>query len=125
MKRGLGRQLVGLLIVTSFSVVPLTAEALTPSFQELRLVMSDAADINAQERSRLASAVQRYLREHKGWTEDHFRIEIRSIDPGGANVVVWGIFLDDERHPVPGGGQSVELHVDRRTGEVKTELGFQ
>jgi Holliday junction resolvase-like predicted endonuclease len=87
--------------------------------------MSDAAGINAQEQSRLASAVQRYLQERKGWTEDQFRIEIRSIDPGGANIVVWGIFLEDERHPVPGGGQSVELHVDRRTGEVKAELGFQ
>jgi hypothetical protein len=87
--------------------------------------MCDAADINAQERSRLASAVQRYLQERKGWTEDQFRIEIRGVDPGRANVVVWGIFLDDERHPTPGGGQSVELHVDRGTGEIKTELGFQ
>jgi len=71
----------------------------------------------------MRSAAQ-YLRERKGWGNDDFRLELKEATPSG-EAVLWAIFLEDERHPVPGGGESVELHVDREAGRVTRELGFQ
>jgi len=40
-------------------------------------------------------------------------------------VTAWGVWLEDERAPVPGGGESVELQIDRRSGRVDGERRMQ
>lgn len=86
--------------------------------------MADASITDA-ERARLIDSARRYLRQHKAWRDDEFRVDIRALSDEGNDVVLWGIFLDDERHPAPGGGRSVELHADRSTAEITRELAFQ
>jgi hypothetical protein len=81
------------------------------------------SDLTPNERVEITTLAGRYLMKQKGWALEQFRIEIKRIDP--MTIVLWCIFLDDERHPSPGGGQSVELHVDKSTFEIKRELHFQ
>lgn len=81
--------------------------------------------LDSAERSRAVASAELYLQQHKGWQRDQYRVEIERLEDHGERIVIRGVFLEDESHPVPGGGQSVELHVDRRTGEVRKELGFQ
>ncbi len=80
---------------------------------------------DAEQRDRLTRAAEEYLQARKGWAPDEFRVEIKDVEPGGEEAVIWGIFLEDERHPAPGGGKSVELRLDRETAEVRRELAFQ
>lgn len=71
------------------------------------------------------AAAVRYLVHEKHWSLDDFRIEKRGPTEDGRCEIIWGIFLEDEKNPVPGGGQSVELHVDLDEYRVVKELGFQ
>lgn len=69
------------------------------------------------------AAVAEYLAREKSWKPEQYRIEHKGTDENG-NTVVWAIFLEDERKPVPGGGQSVELTVDRSNQVIK-EMRWQ
>lgn len=78
----------------------------------------------ADDPTRLTDAARAYLAARHG-DAAAYRLEIR--DPGGGDrpAVVWAVHPDDERAPAPGGGRSLELHLDPVTGEVRSEYGFQ
>lgn len=69
------------------------------------------------------SLVETYITKTKGWSSNDYCIELnRQHD----NVLVfWVIHKEDETNISPGGGKSVEVHVDQVKMEVINELGFQ
>jgi hypothetical protein len=71
------------------------------------------------------NAVARYIARTKGWTRGEYRLESRGPGADGRSDVVAVIYLKDQSSPAPGGGQSVELYVDRASGRVGVELGGQ
>lgn len=75
--------------------------------------------------SALEQVAARYLEQTKGWKRDEFRTEFMGLDPASGHAIIRGIFLEDERRPMPGGGQSVELYLDRGSQRVARELHFQ
>jgi hypothetical protein len=80
-------------------------------------------DLTADERSRLTDAARQYLTGRYGDEAAAFRLEVRG--QAGGSVVLWAIHPDDEAGAAPGGGRSLELHLDRVTGQVRAEYGFQ
>lgn len=66
-----------------------------------------------------------YLAMQKNWRLNQFRLEQKGLTADGQAVIVWAIYLEDELHPTPGGGKSVELYIDLTTQKVVRELGFQ
>lgn len=85
--------------------------------------MEPSAVLGPNSKAEIDSVVAAYLSETKHWKKDEFRIEYKGIRDHWA--IVWAIFTDDELHPKPGGGKSVELHVNLNTHRVDKELGFQ
>jgi hypothetical protein len=67
----------------------------------------------------LEAAVVEYMTRTRGWARSEYRIENRG--PG----VVAVIHREDERGGHPGGGKSVELHLDPVTHRVEKEFGGQ
>ena len=55
-------------------------------------------------------AVVTYVRSEKGWSEDTYRIELRSETSD--TLVFWVIHQDDESSAIPGIGKSIELHMN-------------
>jgi hypothetical protein len=86
--------------------------------------MSDKLTLGQAEQDRISKAARDYLL-HKGWKPDEFRVELKALGDGEATVIVWGVFLEDEKHPFRGPPRSLELHVDRASGRVVKELAFQ
>lgn len=78
-----------------------------------------------QTRAQLEAVVTRYLVDTKKWAPKDFRIEHKGTTPDELFAVCWGVYLDDERNPSPGGGKSVVLHVDLKQRRVVEERGFQ
>lgn len=70
-------------------------------------------------------AAEEYLLRVKGWKPKEFRIDSQGLSSDGGELVVWGVFLEDETNPQPGKGRSVELHINLKTLEVSKELAFQ
>ena len=66
-----------------------------------------------------------YLQKEKAWQPSDFRLEDHGVTSDGRFAVVYAIHADDERNPVPGGGRSLELHIDRATRTLIREYGFQ
>jgi hypothetical protein len=66
-----------------------------------------------------------YIARTKHWKRTDYRVESRGLSPDGRSDVLAVIHLEDLYRPSPGGGQSVELHVDRATHQVTRELGGQ
>jgi hypothetical protein len=87
--------------------------------------MGNPTRVDAMERRRIDQAVADYLTRTKSWRPAEYRIEHRRLSDDGTHAIVWAVFLKDEVNPVPGGGQSLELHVDRKTRKIVKELGFQ
>jgi hypothetical protein len=71
----------------------------------------------------VAEAVAAYLAATRGWTGGEYRLETQSTP--GEDSVVTAIYLEDERASQPGAGKSVVLRVDKRSGKVSGETGFQ
>jgi hypothetical protein len=86
---------------------------------------SEPTRLDAAEQSRLAPVIARYLADRYGWTEEAYRLDFRALSADGQTATVWAVFLEDERNPVPGGGRSRELLVDRAVGAVQRDLRFQ
>jgi hypothetical protein len=70
-------------------------------------------------------AIADYLLRNKGWKPADYRIEQRSAAPGTATDTFAVIFLADIESVHPGGGQSINLVVDRITHRIVKEIGFQ
>jgi hypothetical protein len=66
-----------------------------------------------------------YLRRTKGWFDGDYRLEPAGVSADGQFDVVRAIHRFDEKGTAPGGGLSVELLLDRKTHEIKKELGMQ
>jgi hypothetical protein len=76
------------------------------------------------EDQRVESAALEYIARVKKWRPDQFRLEReRSEDPREARVTA--VFLEDERRPHMGGGESVLLCIDRKDYRVVRELHFE
>lgn len=87
--------------------------------------MGNPTQVGAMERRRIDEAITDYLTRTKSWRPAEYRIEHKRLSDDGTQAIVWAVFLQGEINPVPGGGQSLELHVDRKTRKVVKELGFQ
>jgi hypothetical protein len=70
-------------------------------------------------------SVAAYLTRSKGWAPGDYRLEPGGVSADGSYDVVRAIHRLDEAGAQPGGGLSVELQLDRVTGEVRQELGLQ
>jgi hypothetical protein len=81
--------------------------------------------LTAAERSRLTDAARQYLTGRYGEDAAAFRLEVRDQAGDGGSVVLWAVHPDDESGAAPGGGRSLELHLDPVTGQVSAEYGFQ
>ncbi len=71
------------------------------------------------------TAVVQYISRTKGWKRTDYRIESRGVSADGRSDVLAVIYLQDERSPSPGAGQSVVLYVDRASLQVTQELRGQ
>jgi hypothetical protein len=71
-----------------------------------------------------SAVIAKYLLEKKGWKADQYRLEPKGTDPEG-KAIVWAVFLEDEKNPKPGGGESVDLRIDPATRQVVKELRWQ
>lgn len=81
--------------------------------------------LSDEQKQRLEAAATDYVLTEKKWQKDEFRIEVKGVKNGENYAVVWAIFLEDEKTPVPGGGKSIELHIDLSNYKVIQELWFQ
>ena len=87
--------------------------------------MSDTTHVQSLEEIRVAEAAAAYLGQKKQWKAGEFRLQPRGMTPDGRCAVLWAVYLEDERNPSPGGGKSLELHIDRAECRVVRELRFQ
>jgi hypothetical protein len=87
--------------------------------------MAETPTLEAQEVTQINTIASQYLATQKKWRPDQFRLEYKGRTPDGQVVIVWAVYLEDEIHPVPGAGKSVELHINRASQQVVQELGFQ
>jgi hypothetical protein len=85
--------------------------------------MSDPDDETTHEQ--VIAAAQAYIANTKGWESEEYRLEDYSLSEDGSEAVITATFLADEEDSIPGGGSSVELHVDPSSNDVVEELGFQ
>ena len=75
--------------------------------------------------SSLRNAAVRYLTDVKHWKPEEYRLEFRGPAAGANEEIVMAIHRDDERHPLPGAGRSLELRVDYRSRRVIREIAGQ
>ena len=83
----------------------------------------EGMSIPANQYCQALCAVVTYVRSEKGWSENSYRIELKSQIPG--TLVFWIIHLDDESAINPGGGKSFELYLDTQSYEILRVLHFQ
>jgi len=72
---------------------------------------------------RAAAVVQDYIVKSKHWEKSRFEVTFNRKE--GATLVFWVLYAGDKANQVPGGGESVEVHVDPVSNRVVKELGFQ
>ena len=87
--------------------------------------MTGSTPVQVGDRARIEEAVHQYLIRFKFWRPGDFRLEPRGLTKGESHAVVWAVHREDETAVSPGGGKSVELHVDRKDYQVVRELRFQ
>jgi hypothetical protein len=69
------------------------------------------------------AVVDGYVRDSKNWESGAFRIEFNRRED--AALVFWVLHSDDNAARSPGGGRSIEVHVDPANGRILKELAFQ
>jgi hypothetical protein len=74
-------------------------------------------------RGPIEKAIAAYLARTKGWTGAEYRLE--SLPGSSAEALVAAVHLDDGTAIQPGCGKSVVLHVNKASGKVVGETGFQ
>jgi hypothetical protein len=77
------------------------------------------------DQSKIESVTREYLRVRKQWNPSDYRVEIKGATADGRAIIVWVIFLDDEKSPKPGSGRSVLLHITPEDYSVVKELRWQ
>lgn len=87
--------------------------------------MDEELSLPAPERARVEKAAVAFLTDTQKWKRHEFRLEHQGVTDDYRCAVVWGVYLQDEINPMPGGGQSLELHIDRNDGQVVQVLRFQ
>jgi hypothetical protein len=73
----------------------------------------------------ILGTIVQYIGRTKGWNRSEYRVVGRGPCPDGKSDVFSVMFLEDERHPHPGAGKSVELYLDRESHRVTRECGWQ
>lgn len=66
-----------------------------------------------------------YLLQKKGWKRDVYRLEARGASSDGLCDVTAAVYLKDLVAVKPGAGESIEVYVERKSGEVLREAGMQ
>jgi hypothetical protein len=69
--------------------------------------------------------VAQYVSRNKGWRRDQYRLAHRGPSVDGASDVVSVILLEDGHAAHPGGGESIDVYVDRASRRVIREVGGQ
>lgn len=88
---------------------------------------SDSAKSASQTPEDRAIGIAReYITKKKGWSDEEFHLEvIRTEGTHDAPVVVLDAVNKEDLKGHKGGGKSLQLHVDVKTGSVTKELGYQ
>jgi hypothetical protein len=74
----------------------------------------------------LPSRVARdYIRENEGWLDAAYTVENAPSRDSEGNAVVTVVHKDDLKARHPGGGKSLELHIDLQKKQVVKVLHFQ
>lgn len=73
----------------------------------------------------IEKAAVEYVQQHKQWLPDDYYLESEGLTTDQQHLRVIVVNKEDEINPVPGGGKSIELHIDPSTYDVVKELGFQ
>ena len=73
--------------------------------------------------SKLLEIVKNYVEATKSWPPGDY--SIRRSRTEGRSVIYTVVHKDDEASFSPGGGKSIEVHVDAGTMKVSKELSFQ
>ena len=79
-------------------------------------------DLTNEEIEQIANS---YIAQEKGWSPAEYTIVHTNRRDEAGNYVVNARHRDDETRVAPGGGKSVELHLDGNTRRVVQELHFQ
>jgi len=64
-----------------------------------------------------------YISKNKSWSFDEYDLEY--VGENNGSIIVLAKFKQDETMAYPGGGRSIEIHIDSKTGDVVGEFGFQ
>jgi hypothetical protein len=72
-----------------------------------------------------AESIDAYLMRTKNWTRDDYRLESRGMSADGCCAVVRVIHRSDDAAAQPGGGRSIELHINRATRGIDRALSLQ
>jgi hypothetical protein len=87
----------------------------TPAF----LLISD------EDRARYLPAAEAYLQKTRGADAAQFRLVPKGWSPEGNRLVISALYQPDGAVGQAAGGNSVELHLDRLTGDVVEEVRYQ
>ncbi len=86
--------------------------------------MSETTHVQSPEETRIEEAAAAYLGQKKQGKAGDYRLQPHGTTADDRCAVRWAVYLEDERQPTPGGGQSVELPIDRGACRVVRELRF-
>ena len=79
-------------------------------------------DLSNEEISQIADG---YLTQEKGWESAEYTLVPTDRKDDMGHLIVNARHRDDEAQVAPGGGKSVELHIDTTAKRVVRELHFQ
>lgn len=71
----------------------------------------------------IEKAVAAYLARTKGWNASEYQLE--SLPGNSNNLAIAAVHFGDRAAEQPGGGKSVVVHVEKASGKVIREMGFQ
>lgn len=73
--------------------------------------------------AKLREVVVKYVAATRSWPASDYTVQRSRTE--GPSVVFTVVHKDDEASALPGGGKSIEVHVDAATMEVSKALAFQ
>jgi hypothetical protein len=78
------------------------------------------------DKSEIEKAAKQYAQKEKNWLPGDFSLRFPEPDEEVKGVIVVDLVHNDDRHPVEkGGGKSIRLQIDAKTGKVLNEIHFQ
>jgi len=82
--------------------------------------------MRSSDRNWVDKLVSEYVEKTKNWPTDTYDIEYVQEDGSQDHTIVINIkHRDDARATFPGGGKSIQLHIDVTKRKIVKEYGFQ